>query len=93
MDPHSFISRKSIESIDFNTWQVLPSQIVKGGIESIDFKTFSKKCAKSYFEQLSHSMSVSKMCEFLIAEVIMTVVTCIHVTLTVEEQGSCLKQL
>ena len=61
MDPHSFISRKSIESIDFNTWQVLPSQIVKGGIEGIDFKTFSKKCAKSYFEQLSHSMSVSKI--------------------------------
>ena len=30
-------------------------------IESIDFKTFSKKCAKSYFEQLSHSMSVSKI--------------------------------
>ena len=26
-------------------------------------------------------------------DVIMTVVTCIHVTLTVEEQGSCLKQL
>ena len=61
MDPHSFISRKSIESIDFNTWQVLPSQIVKGGIEGIDFKTFSKKCAKSYFEQLSYSMSVSKI--------------------------------
>ena len=33
-----------------------------------------------------------KMCDFVITNVIMTVITCIHVTLTMEEQGTCLKQ-